>query len=266
MKFKKGKTYEALFLSDVHYLIYKKIKNHHHRDLFRVLNSLRKRGVAFRSLYLVGDIIENWYFDSSSRLRTSEKKFAKLFDKLDAICIPGALKYFIVGNHDTTSFTMEVSPEIRDFLEKRGYRIVERFESSEMVVIHGHQGQYNRLTWALDILIVRLLYWLAFLIPGSFKKAESFYNRHLNGRDPTNYQGRLNYYGRLNRITKQGERILICGHTHQFLYMPEIGVINTGDWVHSRTMLVQNGRSLIGLKMKTSKKWKKEFVHRLTRQ
>ena len=266
MKFKKGKTYEAIFLSDVHYLVYKKIKNHHHQDLFRVLNSFRKRGVRFRSLYLVGDILENWYFDSSARLRTSEKKFNKLFDRLDAICLPGALKYFIVGNHDTTSFSMKLSPEISEFLDKRDYRVVERFESSEMVVIHGHQGQYNRMTWALDILIVRIFYWMSSLIPGFFKKAERFYNRHLNGRDPTNYEERIKYYRRLNRITNQGQRVLISGHTHQFLYMPEIGVINTGDWVHSRTLLIQNGRNLIGLRMKTRKKWKKEFVHPLTRQ
>ncbi|MCB1169171.1 MAG: metallophosphoesterase [Leptospiraceae bacterium] len=266
MKFKKGKTYEALFLSDVHYGVYKKIKNHHHQDLFRVLNSFRKRGIRFRSLFLVGDILENWYFDSAARLRTSEKKFNKLFDRLDAICIAGGLKYFIVGNHDTTSFRMQLAPEIQEFLEKRGYRIVERFESSEMVVIHGHQGQYNRVNWALDIFVVRMFYWFALLVPGFFKKAESFYNRHLNGRDPTTYQDRIKYYGRLNKITKQGDRVLISGHTHMFLHMPEIGVINTGDWVHSRTLVVQKGRTLIGLRMQTRKKWKKEFEHPLSRQ
>ena len=266
MKFKKGKTYEALFLSDVHYLVYKKIKKHHHKDLFAVLDNLRKRGVRFRSLYLVGDILENWYFDSAARLRTSQKKFNKLFDRLDAICIEGGLKYYIIGNHDTTSFTMQLHKELRQFLEAREYRVAERFESSEMVVIHGHQGQYNRFNWAMDIIVVRFFYRLSYLFPSFFKKAEAFYNKHLNGRDPITYKERLKYYGRLNRITNQGDRVLISGHTHQFLHMPEIGVINTGDWLHSRTMVIQEGRSLIGLRMKSRKKWKKEFLHSLSRQ
>ncbi len=259
MKFKAHKTYEALFLSDVHYLLNKKVKDHGHRQLFEFLDHLFKRGVRFRSLYLVGDIIEAWYFSAGRTFRKKKKRFSRLFDRFDAVALAGAEKFYIVGNHDTTSFTMRLDPDIAEFLHQRNWRVVESVRTADTVVLHGHQGQYNRLTWALDIFIVRLFFTIAMIVPGLFRVAEHFYHKHLNGRDPRSPEEAIQYYSRLSHAAQQGERVMISGHTHGFLCIPQLKVINTGDWLHSRTFVVRKGDRFIGVRMKKKKIYKKEF-------
>ena len=85
--FKKDTVYDALYISDIHYLLRKKVRNHMHKDLFRLLDHLRKRGVRFRKIFLVGDIIENWYFSSQRKLvrKFGRKRFNRLFDRFDAL-------------------------------------------------------------------------------------------------------------------------------------------------------------------------------------
>lgn len=262
MKFKKNRTYEAIYLSDVHYLLNKKIKNHSHQELFALLFHLRRRGVTFRKIYLVGDIIENWFFDAQKKIKKSKKqkkRLDKLFDRLDRISAPDGKKYYVVGNHDTTSFTMQLSPLLNDYLAGRKWSVAESFRDKHTVVLHGHQGQYNKITWALNILILRLLHILALLIPGFFRISEAFYDRHLNRQDPATPADKLAYYKRLSSISKQGRRILISGHTHDFLCLPDVRIINTGDWVSSRTFVVRDNRKWLGVRMLAYNEYRKEF-------
>lgn len=118
MKFKKDKVYEGIFLSDVHYLIDKKIKSHKHKELFQFLDHLKKKNVRFRNVYLVGDILENWFFSASRKLKRSRKKFNKLFDRLDSLSAPEGDKIYIVGNHDSTSYLMNLPLKIEDIFGK----------------------------------------------------------------------------------------------------------------------------------------------------
>ncbi len=259
MKLKKGKTYSALFLSDVHYLLDKRIKNHRHKELFTFLDYLRKRKIQFETVCLVGDMIENWFFDGVGRLRKGKKRFAKLFDRLDAIAARGGRKIFVVGNHDTTSFTMTLDRSIEARLLERGYEICERAESTHWTAIHGHQGQYNRVNWFFSILILRILHGLGQWSPRFFAFSERFYNERLNRHDPTTLADKLAFYRRLSRVAHPGDRVLIAGHTHDFLCIPELNIINTGDWVESRTFVVQQGRRFTGLRMSGRKEFNVEF-------
>ena len=266
MKFRKGKVYEALFLSDVHYLLNKKIKLHSHRELFQMLDRLIKRRVRFNNIYLVGDIIESWYFSASVQFRKSKKRFDKLFDRLDAVAARPDRKFYIVGNHDTTAFSMELAPEIARYLRERNWAIGEKVETPEMIVVHGHQGQYTRFNWMLSILVVRALHALARIKPSLFQTAEDFYDRHLNRENPRTAAEKLEYYRRLSKRVNQGKRLMISGHTHGFLCLPELNIINTGDWVGSRTFVVQRrkrrGDRFTGLRMMGRKTYRKEFVYR----
>lgn len=259
MKFKSGKVYDALFLSDIHYLLKKKIRDHGHKQLFQFLEYLDRREVRFRSLILAGDIFESWYFNAGRVFKKKKKRFNRLFDRLDRLAAFECMKFFIVGNHDTTSFTMRLDADIKRFLEQRGWRVVEEVKTDDMVVVHGHQGQYNKLTWALDILIVRFFFTLAHLRPRLWRVAEAFYHKHLNGRDPRSPEEAIQYYGRLSHVVGQGDRVLISGHTHGFLCIPELKVINTGDWLHSRTFVLRNKNRFIGGRMIKKKEYKKEF-------
>ena len=263
MKFKAGKTYDALFLSDIHYLLNKKVKEHGHRELFQFLDHLHKRRVRFRAIYLVGDIIESWYFNAGRQFKKKKKRFHRLFDRFDNVAAPGAEKYYIIGNHDTTSFTMDLDADIRRYLETRLWHVTEKVETEDMVILHGHQGQYTRLTWMFDILIVRLCFSLAYLFPELWRVAENFYHSHLNGRDPRTPEQAIQYYGRLSHVSGQGDRILVSGHTHGFLCIPELKVINTGDWLHNRTFVIRNKDRMIGGRVLKKKSYKTEFEFKL---
>lgn len=260
MKFPKDKTYEDFFISDIHYLLDKRIKNHNHKELFQLLDYFYKRGIRFRRMFLVGDVIENWFFSAEKKLRRSKKRFNKLFDRLDRLLVSDEHKIFIVGNHDATSITMDLPDDIGKYLRKRKWQVMRQYKDKHMIVVHGHQGQYNRLTWALSILFLRFLHGLATIVPRLFYVAEHFYNRHLNHVDPTTASQREKYYNRLARLCQRDDETLICGHTHEFLCIPELKIINTGDWVGSRTFVIRTRRRFMGVQMKGRKEFSREFV------
>ena len=261
MKLKKNKVYSALYLSDIHYLIDKKVKSHNHKELFKLLDFFIEKQIRFRKIFLVGDIIENWYFKGHKKLKKLKgvKRFNKFFDRIDKISWNNKGKFYIIGNHDSTSFTMNLPGKIEEYLLKRRYKIVERFESKSIIVVHGHQGQYNRFNWVLAILVVRLLSQLSRLIPGLFKRAEKFYNKHLNHEDHRSAEYRLKYYQRLSETVDQNNRVLISGHTHQFLCIPELKIMNTGNWVSDKTFIVQQKKNFFGFRMMSKKLFEDVF-------
>ena len=154
---------------------------------------------------------------------------------------------------------MNLPGKIEEYLLKRRYKIVERFESKSIIVVHGHQGQYNRFNWVLAILVVRLLSQLSRLIPGLFKRAEKFYNKHLNHEDHRSAEYRLKYYQSLSETVDQNNRVLISGHTHQFLCIPELKIMNTGNWVSDKTFIVQQKKNFFGFRMMSKKLFEDVF-------
>ncbi len=222
--------------------------------------------IKFKTLYLVGDIIENWYFSGERRLSQSmgRKRFDKLFDRFDKIVSDHGLKIYIIGNHDSTSYDMGLPRRIENYLFERRWQVLDRFETDELVVLHGHQGQYSRLKWVVDIFLVRFINMLACFIPGLFKKAEEFYDKHLNHEDHSDAEFRLQYYSRLSEIVEQKNRLLVCGHTHEFFCLPELRIMNTGNWVTDKTFIVQQKKTFTGLRMLSKKEFEKVYSFRLT--
>ncbi|MCB1173182.1 MAG: UDP-2,3-diacylglucosamine diphosphatase [Leptospiraceae bacterium] len=259
MKFRKNRVYDAFFISDVHYLVDKKIKNHHHKELFQLLDFFIKRNIRFRKVILAGDIIENWFFSAARKYRQKQKRFDKLFDRLDCISAKRGSKYYIIGNHDTTSFSMQLPPDIKQYLQKRYYLITGHYEDRNLIVVHGHQGQYTQITWVLHIAIVRLFHSLAFLIPRLFYFAEDFYDRHLNRVDPVTPEQKLAYYRRLSQHVHQKNKVLIAGHTHDFLCLPELKMMNTGDWVKNRSFIIRKSGTYYGMRLLKRKAIQLEF-------
>ncbi|MCX7632441.1 MAG: metallophosphoesterase [Turneriella sp.] len=248
-QFKKNTVYDALYISDIHYLLRKKLRNHRHKELFKLLDHLRRRGIKFRRIFLVGDIIENWYFSAQRRLvrRYGRKRFNRLFDRIDALALPSSIKVYLIGNHDSFSYWIRLPPKIEQYLRERGYTIAEIWHDERIVVLHGHQGQYGKIFWFLNILTLRFLHLISYVFPSVFATMENFYRRHLNfDRNETEEEVRR-YYTVLRERATQGNRLLICGHTHQAMADPELRVINTGDWIESGTFVIEQDGIFRGL-------------------
>ncbi len=269
MRIKRKKTYASLFLSDIHLLLEKRYKDHSHDDLFELLDDLAARRVRFRRVFLVGDAFESWFFSASRRLKKNRREFDRLFDRLAKVVASGGRRYFIIGNHDTTSFSMTLAPPLERYLRKRRWHVRSRFEDEELVVVHGHQGQYNRLYWVASIATLRFLNLLAFVWKDLFRVAERFYDRHLNHENPKDAGRKLEFYRRLSRVVHQRDRTLVAGHTHNFLCLPELNVVNTGDWIESRSFVIEvrgrkKGHRFVGFRATDAGKY--EEVFRLVRR
>jgi len=260
-RFKKDTVYDALYISDIHYLLRKKVRSHMHKELFKLLDHLNKKRVRFRKIFLVGDIIENWYFSSQRKLvrKYGRKRFNKLFDRIDALATPLSLKVYLIGNHDSFSYIIRLPPKIEQYLKERHYTVVEKYETERLVVLHGHQGQYGKFQWFVDILGVRLLHLLSQIFPAIFTTMENFYRKHFNfDRNETEAEV-CEYYGALRERSNQGNRLLICGHTHQAMADPQLRVVNTGDWIESGTFVVEHNGVFSGLQFKSKQKIYEQF-------
>ncbi|MCS6984729.1 MAG: metallophosphoesterase family protein [Leptospiraceae bacterium] len=265
MKLKRGRVYRSLFISDVHYLLDKKVKPHHHKELFSLLDYFHRKKIRFERIFLVGDILENWYLSSQRKLRRGKgiKRFNKLFDRLDQIAIRRAQKIYIIGNHDSFNYTLTLPPQVETYLENRGWETMEIYEDNEIVVAHGHQGQYGKIFWFINILIVKIVYSLALLSPSFFHAAEEFYRKNFNFDRNETREEMLQYYSILSNRVRQKNRLLISGHTHQFLASEDLYVINTGDWVESRTFVIQDGDIFYGYVYKKKNIFEREFKLKL---
>jgi UDP-2,3-diacylglucosamine pyrophosphatase LpxH len=129
--------------------------------------------------------------------------------------------------------------------------------------LHGHQGQYGKISWFLNILSVRLLHLITYIFPSFFTTMENFYRKHFNfDRNETPAEV-AEYYGILRDRAEQGNRLLICGHTHQFMADPKLRVINTGDWIESGTFVVEQNQEFFGLEFKSKKRIFERFCMKL---
>lgn len=268
MKWKEGEIFRSLFLSDVHYLLDKKIKAHHHKELFRLLDFFYKKKIRFERIILVGDILENWYFSSQRHfsLAKGKKRFNKLFDRIDRLATRRGEKIYIIGNHDSFNYTLSLPRKIENYLENRGWEIMEIYENEDIVVAHGHQGQYGKIFWFVNIFLVKLVYNLARFFPRLFYIAEKFYRENFNfDRNETPEQV-LKYYSILSKKVRQKDRLLISGHTHQFMASKELYVVNTGDWIESRSFVVEKDGVFYGYSFEKGKKIELVFKLKLKKK
>lgn len=182
------------------------------------------------------------------------KRFNRLFDRLDAIAAHNALKLYLIGNHDSFSYTAKLPPKIEQYLKEHGYVIGEKYENDRLVVLHGHQGQYGKISWFVNILGVRVLHFLSIFYSPLFLVMENFYRKHFNfDRNETEEEVR-HYYGLLRERTNQGRRLMICGHTHQPMADRKMRVINTGDWIESGTFVVERNNEFFVLQFISKKR------------
>ena len=253
MKIPKNSIFWALYISDVHFLLDGRVREHSHQDLLNLLDRFYERNVRFFRIVLVGDIVESWYFSSEKRFKADSGLLNKLFGRLDKLAMFASEKYYIIGNHDTTSFSMQLDRTLARYLEKNNWQVSEKVEGEHFIAVHGHQGQYSKLTWIMDIFFVRLFFTLGRIFPKFFKWAERFYQENLNHKDPRNTEEAIAYYSKLSKTVNQGNRLMISGHTHEMICIPELNIINTGDWIKSRTFVLQKESRFIGCKLENNK-------------
>lgn len=254
-------TYDALYISDIHYLVDVKIKMNSHKELFELLDELTELKINFRKIFLVGDIIENWFFSAARKIKKTKerKRLEKLFDRFDQLSAPGGEKVYIIGNHDSTSIRLKLPDKVENFLEERKWQYREVYETPHVVIIHGHQGQYPGWVWTLNVFLTRIIHVLALVIPRLLYLGEAFFRKYINYDKSESHESVIAFYASLSHKTHQGDRLLICGHTHQFLGSGTLKVINTGDWIDSKTFVVQDKETFTGFHYVKPGKLKQRF-------
>ncbi len=88
---------------------------------------------------------------------------------------------------------------------------------------------------------------------------ENFYRKHFNFDRNETPEEVEEYYGLLRERMSQGNRLLICGNTHQAMADQRLRVINTGDWIESGTFVVEHNQEFFGLEFKSKKKIYENF-------
>lgn len=251
MNFKKQtsttmKVFDRLYISDLHYPIRGTMVDNSHRQLFEMLGLFRGRNYLFREIYLVGDIFENWYISSESHIKKNKEDYEVLFRSLESILVANGKKYYIVGNHDSRSLLLKLPPLVEKFVKERGWQVQEVVEDEQVIVAHGHQGEYSRFVWVFNILFVRLFYFLGMFVPGLFSAVHSWHDNLTNFRSGDTRQDELRFYANLSRRLNQKNKTLVVGHTHHFVGFPNLNIANTGDWMNSRSLIIQNDGVLHG--------------------
>lgn len=240
------KLFERLYISDLHYPIKGAMVDNSHRQLFEMLGLFRGRGYLFKEIYLVGDILENWYISSESHIKKNREDYELLFRSFESILAANGKKYYIVGNHDSRSLLLKLPPLVDKFVKERGWQVHEVIEDEQVIVAHGHQGEYSRFAWFFNILLVRLFYFLGMFVPGLFSAVHSWHDNLTNFRSGKTRQDELAFYANLSRRLNQQNKTLVVGHTHHFVAFPYLNIANTGDWMNSRSLIIQNNDILHG--------------------
>lgn len=247
MKFKKSKTYETLFLSDLHFLTHLRVKDRPHQELFDMLDLFYRRDIQFQRIILLGDIIESWYINGEKIVKKYPEQLLRLFMRLEKISSPNCKKIFIVGNHDTVRFDLRLPAVIESHLKELNWEICETYEDKHFIAFHGHQGQYSRLQWHSGIVLLRIVFFISGMFPTLYQKVRAGFYARYNFSGRHNSQRILKFYERILAFTNlhfvRNKRIIINGHIHRPLVMKDLGIINCGDWVHSKSFLIEKKRS-----------------------
>lgn len=257
MKFKKKKTYQTLFLSDLHFLTHLRVKDKLHQELFSMLDFFYKKEIQFKRIVLLGDIIESWYVNGEKIVKKYPEQLLRLFMRLEKISTPDNEKIFIIGNHDSSHFDLRLPPVIESHLKELGWQIMEHYQTEHFIAFHGHQGQYGRLHWYSGIVFLRVVFFFSGLLPKTYTKVKNHFYARYNFSAPENNQRILRFYQRIlmftDSICKRGNRFIINGHIHRPLIIKDIRIINCGDWVHSQSLLIEKKNSFVLLRYHDNK-------------
>jgi UDP-2,3-diacylglucosamine pyrophosphatase LpxH len=211
------------------------------------------RGHCAENLFLVGDVIDGWNIGSGWCWDASQ---TAVVEEIWSWRRRGTRIVFLPGNHDERNATMVHtlfgSIECHDDLVHR------TAEGRRMLVIHGHQfdGSMHPARWLSTMgsisysaaLWINLWYNRESTEPGSRRRIARTYLRH-RLKTTVHYltdfeDGRVLEAARQHKVDG-----VICGHTHRpdHRMIGSILYLNDGDWVQSRTALVEETAGALSL-------------------
>jgi UDP-2,3-diacylglucosamine pyrophosphatase LpxH len=192
------------------------------------------------NLYLVGDIVDSWKAGPSWYWSAAQKG---VVEEIATWRRRGTRVEIIPGNHDDFSLL----EALFGITPKRDELVHRTVEGRRMLVIHGHQ---------FDGSLASARLWKSGQAYDVALKINRWYNRELEDDRIGSFSAYLKY--RVKRaveffsdfddrpVLEAARRCrvdgVICGHVHraeQRLIGP-IWYINDGDWVHSRTALIED--------------------------
>lgn len=232
-------VYDRLILSDIHLYTSSDVIETNNWRVGEFLDYLHENGDRFKSLILLGDIFENWYVDSQEEIERDPNIAKVFFEKLNKI-VSGE-KIYVIGNHDTKSSIMRLPGTVQSLLEKNGFTICTRHEEEKVVFVHGHQGSISPTKWFLQMVGVKIWYWICKLLrsPSLYKWGFGFVEKDASYRS-SDEKKKLSYYRDLIKRVKPEGKIIIFGHTHVPTIDKDMRIVNTGDWMENMTFVIQH--------------------------
>jgi UDP-2,3-diacylglucosamine pyrophosphatase LpxH len=231
-------VYKSIFISDVH-LATKQCSADELCDFLKHHQS--------DNLFLVGDIVDGWrikrrwYWNQSHtnvirRILTASKK--------------GTQVYYLPGNHDEAlrkflSFRLELGDV--HFVDKMSYTGV---NGKKYLVLHGDQFDVLMLDkkWLMHIgdILYSIVIWLNLKL-NQIRKLLNMEYWSLSNYLKQNTKQALNYVSKYEHhmveyCQQNGFDGIICGHIHkaEIKTIDGIEYMNDGDWVESRTALIEH--------------------------
>jgi UDP-2,3-diacylglucosamine pyrophosphatase LpxH len=240
----RSQSYRSIWISDLH-LGTRRFKA---RELLDFLDRHEAE-----NLYLVGDIVDGWVMGPSWYWSREQ---GAVVEKIIALHRSGVRVVFLPGNHDELSIDLAqallgpvpIAPEL----------IHRTAEGRRMLVIHGHQfdGSLNPNRW-ISIFgaqayhhALRIDRWYS-EEPDNPVHGEATLGAYLKRRVSKAVRYLTDFTDRTVLQTARRHRVdgVICGHTHypELRQIGPISYINEGDWVKSRTALVEDHDGILRL-------------------
>jgi len=231
------KEYDALYISDIHFIPEAATYRQNNQGaLLKLLKSLKEQRFKFQRVFIVGDGLENWFISSASALKNNPNSYNTLLESLEAI---SQERFYIIGNHCTTSINMKLPRPVEKYLKRRKWKILKEYRDKDVIVTHGHQAQYTMYKWRFFIPFAYLLYSILRLIPGSLPLYERFVLSVIDFDKTKSEPDHFRYHLKLIRQVKRCGQWLVSGHTHRPVNFKMIKSINAGDWLINHTFITQ---------------------------
>lgn len=229
--------YDALYISDIHFIPEaSNYRQNNQNSLLKLLKAFKAQGIKFHKVFIVGDGLENWFISSVSALKNNPDSYHNLLQAFEAISHE---RFYIIGNHCTTSINMKLPRLIEKYLKQRRWKILKEYRDKNVVVVHGHQAQYTMSRWRFFIPFAYLLYSILRLIPGSLPVYERFVLSAIDFDKTKSEPDHFRYHLKLIKTVKRGNRWVVSGHTHRPVNFQMIKSINAGDWLINNTFITQ---------------------------
>ncbi|CAK0765065.1 putative UDP-2,3-diacylglucosamine hydrolase [Gammaproteobacteria bacterium] len=229
--------YDALYISDIHFMPEGSRYQQNNQDsLLFLLRSFKEQGIRFDKVFIVGDGLENWFVSSAHEFKNNPEMYHVLFESLEAI---SNKRFYIIGNHCTRSLTMKLPKPISTYLKKKKWSILKEYRDEKVVVVHGHQAQYNTWQWMIFIPFSYLLYNILRLVPGALMIYEYWVLAIMDFDKNKSEYNHFIYHKKLIKEINCGNKWLISGHTHKPIHFQHLKSINTGDWLTNKSFITQ---------------------------